>query len=60
MVSGLTGQTYEEKLRELNVPSLESRRYQYDMIQTFNPLIAIKSFSNHEICAPTVGLVLDL
>ena len=38
MVSGLTGQTYEEKLRELNLPSLESRRYQYDMIQTFKIL----------------------
>ena len=35
MISGLTGQTYEEKLVELNLPSLEMRRYQSDMIQTF-------------------------
>ena len=38
MVSGLTGQNYEEKLRELNLPTLECRRYQYDMIQAFKIL----------------------
>jgi hypothetical protein len=35
MVSGLKGQSYEEKLLELNLPSLEERRLQADMVQTF-------------------------
>ncbi len=35
MVSGLKGQSYEEKLPELNLPSLEERRLQADMVQTF-------------------------
>ena len=35
MVSGLKGQSYEEKLLELNLPSLEERRLQADTVQTF-------------------------
>ncbi len=35
MVSGLKGQSYEEKLLELNLPSLDERRLQADMVQTF-------------------------
>ncbi len=35
MVSGLKGQSYKEKLLELNLPSLEERRLQADMVQTF-------------------------
>ena len=41
MVSGLTGQTYEERLIELNLPTLEMRRYQSDMIQTFKIIRSI-------------------
>ncbi len=35
MVSGLKGQSYEEKLLKLKLPSLEERRLQADMVQTF-------------------------
>ena len=35
MVSGLKGVTYEEKLSELGMPTLEERRHQDDMVQTF-------------------------
>ena len=31
MVSGLRGRTYEERLRELNITTLEERRHQADM-----------------------------
>jgi ribonuclease P/MRP protein subunit RPP40 len=34
MVSGLKGTTYEEKLKELGLTSLEERRHQIDMTQT--------------------------
>ena len=35
MISGLKGRSYEEKLRELKLPSLERRRYRADLIQLF-------------------------
>ncbi len=35
MVSGLKGVTYEEKLPEVIPPTLEERRHQADMVQTF-------------------------
>jgi len=35
MVSGLKGTSYEDKLTELNLLSLEDRRLLYDMVQTF-------------------------
>ena len=35
MIMGLTGRTYEEKLTELNMRSLLSRRTYIDMVQTF-------------------------
>ncbi len=34
-ISGLAGQTYEEKLREAGLESLEVRRNKLDLIQTF-------------------------
>jgi len=34
-VSRLKGSTYEEKLKELNLQTLENRRKRADMIQTF-------------------------
>ncbi len=34
-VTGLTGTTYEEKLAELNMEKLESRRTRLDLIQAF-------------------------
>jgi ribonucleases P/MRP protein subunit RPP40 len=35
MVSGLKGRTYEEKLLELNMVSLQERRHQLDMVQVY-------------------------
>ena len=35
MVSGLSGLTYEEKLRELDMFSLAARRVRFDMLETF-------------------------
>ena len=35
MVSGLKGRTYEERLEELNMVTLEERRHQTDMTQVF-------------------------
>ena len=35
MVSGLKATTYEERLTELGLTSLEERRHQADMLQTF-------------------------
>jgi hypothetical protein len=38
MISGLTGKTYEEKLKELGICTLEERRHQLDMLQTYKIL----------------------
>jgi len=35
MISGLQSKEYEDKLKELNIQSLEERRIRYDMIQVF-------------------------
>jgi hypothetical protein len=35
MVSGLKGVTYEEKLPEVGIPTIEERRHQADMVRTF-------------------------
>ena len=35
MVSGLQGSSYEEKLKEIGLLSLEDRRLQYYLVQTF-------------------------
>jgi hypothetical protein len=35
MMSGLKGATYEEKLREIGLTTLEERRHQADMLQAF-------------------------
>ena len=43
MVSGLTGSTYEERLQELGLLSLEDRRRQYDLVQTFK---IVRGFDN--------------
>jgi ribonucleases P/MRP protein subunit RPP40 len=35
MVSGLQGRTYEDRLRELGLTTLEERRHQFDMAQMY-------------------------
>jgi hypothetical protein len=41
MVSGQKGESYEEKLLELDLPTLEERRQHADMVQTFKILTGI-------------------
>ena len=43
MVSGLRGRTYEDRLTELGLLSLEDRRVQFDLTQTFK---IIRGFDN--------------
>jgi hypothetical protein len=38
MISGLAGRTYEVRLKELGIVTLEERRYQMDMLQTYKIL----------------------
>jgi hypothetical protein len=38
MVSGLQGVTYEDKLKELDLTTLEERRHQADMLQVYKIL----------------------
>jgi hypothetical protein len=38
MISGLKSTTYEERLKELGITTLEERRHQSDMVQTFKIL----------------------
>ena len=35
MISGLQSKEYEDKLKELNLQSLEERRIRYDMMHVF-------------------------
>jgi hypothetical protein len=43
MISGLKGKTYEEKLKELGLPTLEKRRYRADLLQLYKILNDIDS-----------------
>jgi hypothetical protein len=45
MVSGLKGKTYEEKLLELGLTTMEERRHQADMVQTFKIIHGIDNVS---------------
>ncbi len=38
MISGLRGRTYEDRLKELGIVTLEERRHQMDMLQTYKIL----------------------
>ena len=54
MISGLQGKTYEQRLSELGILSLEARRLQFDLIQTFK---IVRGFDavNSEIWFQQVG-----
>ena len=54
MISGLQGKTYEQRLSELGIVSLEARRLQFDLIQTFK---IVRGFDavNSEIWFQQVG-----
>ncbi len=38
MISGLTERTYEDRLKELGIVTMEERRHQMDMLQTYKIL----------------------
>jgi ribonuclease P/MRP protein subunit RPP40 len=39
MISGLAGRTYEDRLKELGIVTLEERRHQMDVLQTYKILL---------------------
>ena len=43
MISGLTGTTYTDKLKELGIHSLYDRRVRFDMIQTYKIINRVKN-----------------
>ena len=43
MISGLSSVTYEDKLHELNIQSLQDRRERFDMIQTYKIMNEIEN-----------------
>ena len=45
-VSGLRGRTYEERLAEVGLPSLQDRRKEIDMVQTFKIVRGIDVIAN--------------
>ena len=47
MVSGLQSNTYEDRLRELGLTTLEERRHQADMVQTYK-IVTGKDLVNKE------------
>jgi hypothetical protein len=46
MISGLKGKNYEEKLKELGITTLEERRHQIDMIQTYKILKGVSKVNS--------------
>ncbi len=54
MVSGLKGTEYEERLKELGLTTLEERRHQADMLQTFKIVRGIDKV-NSENMVPDCG-----
>ena len=54
LISGLKGVSYEEKLKELGVLSLEKRRKRFDLIQTYKILSGIDQVDS-SIWFRTVG-----
>ena len=41
VISGLRASTYEDKLRELGMPSLQERRNEIDMVLTYKIVIGV-------------------
>ena len=54
MISGLQGTNYEEKLRELKLPSLKLRRMRADMIQTFKIIRGVDKVDKDTWFKPTI------
>ena len=49
MVAGLAGSTYEERCQELNLETLEKRRWNQDMKQTFKIMRGIDKLDRQKI-----------
>ena len=47
MISGLCGNNYEEKLKELGMQSLEARRLRYDMIETYKTIHGLNKMDKY-------------
>ena len=47
MVSGLAGSSYSEKLIELNLPSLESRKLRHDVIETYKIIHGVNNVNKY-------------
>ena len=54
MISGLHGSNYEDKLRELKLPSLKQRRMRSDMIQTFKIIRGLDKVDKDVWFKPTI------
>ena len=52
MVSGLRTTTYEERLIELNLPSLSARRELFDMLETFKILNGFSKVDSEKLFTP--------
>ena len=55
MVSGLRGESYEDKCKELGLESLEKRRYNQDMVQTFKLVRRIDKLSPTKVLRQRQG-----
>ena len=58
MVSNITKGTYEEKLKQLNLTTLEERRWRGDMIQTWMIMTKDRGLRTESMLA--LGLTLKL
>ena len=52
MVSGLKSKSYEERLLELNLPSLAARRDRFDMIETYKMLNGFSKVDSRKFFTP--------
>ena len=48
MISGLKGENYEEKLKELGLQSLEDRRVRFDMIETYKTIHGLNHLNKNK------------
>ena len=48
MISGLKGKSYQEKLKELNMQSLETRRKRFDIIQVYKIMNSLVDMNSNQ------------
>ena len=47
-ISGLRASTYEDKLKELRMPSLQERRNEVDMVQTYKIVMGVDAVNSEQ------------